>query len=94
MATLQDLSNKSQAELIEMLLAAQAKANGERGNGIKIFALGTSNKDGVPYKGTVGVRTGKNYTVLYASQWLEVLDKADDIRKAIEDNKAMLSWKE
>jgi hypothetical protein len=96
MAVLQDQTKPTYDQLLAMLQDAKAKlaAKDSGGNGIKVYALGTVNKDGVPYKGTIGVRVGKNYCVLYASQWLDVLDKADDIRKAIEDNKAVLSWKE
>jgi hypothetical protein len=94
MTILNDQTKPTYDQLFAMLQDAKAKLAEGKSNGIKIFALGTSNKDGVEYKGTVGVRVGRNYTVLYPSQWLAVLDKADDIRKVIEDNKAVLSWKE
>jgi hypothetical protein len=89
MAILQDMSKE---QLIAMIGAMQQPKSG---NGIKVFALGTANKDGVPYKGTLGVKTGRvGYTVLYASQWLKLLDKADAIRECIDANKDKLSWKE
>jgi hypothetical protein len=98
MTILQDLSldgTELMAELnrlrLENAALKQAKSNG---NGIKVFALGESSKEGIPYKGTLGVKVGKNYNVLYASQWLKLLDMADEIRQTIETNKARLSWKE
>jgi hypothetical protein len=75
---------------LENAALKQSKSNGN----IKVFALGEQSKEGVPYKGTLGVKVGRNYSVLYASQWLKLLDMADEIRKTIETNKARLSWKE
>ena len=93
MTVLRDLSQVSREALEAMVRELAAKAN-SGSNGIKIFALGTTNAKGEAYKGTVGVRTGRHYTILYPQQWLDVMDKADDIRKAIEDNKSLLAWKE
>jgi hypothetical protein len=96
MSILNDQTKPTYDQLFAMLQDAKAKlAANSGGNGIKIHALGTNNKDGTPAKGTVGVRVGRHSVVLYPSQWLDILDnRADDIRKTIEDNKAVLSWKE
>jgi hypothetical protein len=96
MTVLNDQTKPTYDQLFAMLQDMKAKlaAKNSDSNGIKIHAIGTNNKDGTPAKGTVGVRVGRHSVVLYPSQWLELLDKTDDIRKAIEDHRGVLSWKE
>ena len=82
MAILQDLNNKSQAELIEMVQALQTKAANNK-SVIKVSA-----------KGAVSVYGLQRWPVtLYAPQWNRLLDMADGIRDFMGKNKALLSFK-
>ena len=60
---------------------------------IDVHLFGTQMKDGRPAKGNVSVYGLQKYPVtLYPDQWLALLDRADEIRRIIRDNKDRLSW--
>ena len=91
MATLPDLTKLTHEQLVAMV---QSMANGKRKNGIKVNALGTTNDAGEPCKGTISIYGIRKFPLSYYPQEvLKLLDKADEIRRVIEDNKAVLSWK-
>ena len=109
MATLQDLRQNGKPQPVDMaaqfaamkaLIEQQAqviadlKASKQQAASIKVFGLNEKNADGSYYKGTVGVKLGRHYTVLYPQQWIKLLELSADILQTIEDNKARLSWKE
>ena len=80
----------SQEELIQKLIAENARLQAEltkpkaNGLGIKVSAKGAVSVYGM----------GRFPVTLYASQWLALLAKGDDITKFIEANKAQLKTKE
>ena len=76
-----DLSNLSKAELIARLAAAEAKP--ERKTSMKVGKAG-----GVSLYGM-----GRFPITLYASQWVKMLGKADEIRDFIQANVDELVFK-
>lgn len=93
MAVLQDMT----AVMAEMARLreenARLKAGNGNGTGVRANALGTKNKQGEDCKGTVSVYGIQRFPIsLYPKQWYALLDKAEEIRKCILDNKDVLSW--
>jgi hypothetical protein len=90
MTVLQDLSKPSHEQLMKLIQDQAAM----------IEALKASKQQRVsfkisPNKGCVMILgVGRMQPTLYASQWLRILDHADQLRSFIEANRSALSWKE
>ena len=77
---MKNINEMTREELIAALEAAPKPSSG----GLKVSAKGAVSLYGV----------GRFPVTLYASQWDNVLNKADEIRRFIEANKSSLSYKE
>jgi hypothetical protein len=83
--TLPDLSNLSRVQLIEALQAAHDKLEAAPKNKVTFK---------VTDKGCCSVHHGSRFpTSLYRSQWLKILDNADELRAFLTANAARLPLK-
>lgn len=103
MAILQDNTKPTYEMLLAMMAKQQAELDALKAakhtNGIS-FKVNEFVKDPETGKLVPGSRglsiygLGKRPLFAYASQWLRILDKADDLRAFIEANRDKLAWKE
>lgn len=95
MAILADQTKPSYDQLMA-IVAEQAKLLEQRRNGKLSFRVNDgTNSDGSAQKGGLSIfGLASRPTVLYASQWLRILDHADELRAFIELNRPRLAWKD
>lgn len=81
MAIHQDLTGMSHDQLVALVQAMQARQKQSR-------------KLQISEKGCVSLFAGRKMGIhLYAQEWLDIFDMADDIKAFIKSNRDELSWK-
>lgn len=99
---LQDLSKPSYDQLLAMMVKQQAeldalKASRQGRITFRVNDQPIKAKDGTVSAGKRGVSIlglGQFPLTAYASQWLRILDHADELRAFIEAHRSRLAWKE
>lgn len=84
------MENRTQEQLMAEVARLQAENEKLKAKQNRALSLKVSEKGGVSLYGV----NSRWPITMYANQWLRVLDKADEIRKFIDANKAALSTKE
>ena len=95
MATLPDLTKLSQEQLVAIILAQQEAAKAKVSFRVNDGPV-KDPKTGAVSPGKRGISIlglGRIPPTLYASQWLRIIDHADELRAFIEANRSRLAWK-
>jgi hypothetical protein len=101
MAVLQDKTKPTYEQLMDIIAEQQRLLAEKKRHGNEIsFKVNTLVKDpttGEMKPGSRGLSIyglGQRPIFAYASQWLRILDKADELRAFIEANRSALAWKD